>query len=587
MSQNAGLQILLYGMALLILAPALGEYMARVYQGRPGFVGRVVGPLERAIYRWTGVDPDQEMDWKSYAMAMLLFNGVGMLALYGLQRVQGWLPLNPLRWGPVSPTSAFNTAVSFVTNTDWQAYAGETTMSFLTQMMGLTVQNFLSAATGMAVAVAVIRGFARASAQTLGNFWVDLTRSVLYILLPLSVLLALFLVSQGAVQTLQGSGTVHLIQPVRLPEGRVLPEIQLPLGPVASQTAIQHLGTNGGGFFNTNAAHPFANPTPLTDFMLALALMAIPVAFAYAFGRMVGDVRQGWALLAAMLILLLVPLGVGYLAEASGNPRLAALGVDLRPSPWNPGGNMTGKEVRFGIVRSVIFTASTTGTSTGAVDAMLDAMTPLGGAMAMWLMMLGEVAPGGVGSGLYGMLAFVVVAVFVAGLMVGRTPEYLGKKIKAYEMKMAALMILIMPVLVLGLTALAVALPAGRQAAFHSGPHGFSEILYAFTSTANNNGSAFAGLDASSLFYCLTTGLAMFLGRYGTAIPALAMAGSLGRKKRIPAGAGTLPTHTPLFIAWLTSVVIIVGALNFFPALALGPVAEHLQMISAGPWMGR
>lgn len=338
MSQNAGLQILLYGMALLILAPALGEYMARVYQGRPGFVGRVVGPLERAIYRWTGVDPDQEMDWKSYAMAMLLFNAVGMLALYGLQRVQGWLPLNPLRWGPVSPTIAFNTAVSFVTNTDWQAYAGETTMSFLTQMMGLTVQNFLSAATGMAVAVAVIRGFARASAQTLGNFWVDLTRSVLYILLPLSVLLALFLVSQGAVQTLQGSVTVHLIQPVRLPEGRVLPEIQLPLGPVASQTAIQHLGTNGGGFFNTNAAHPFANPTPLTDFMLALALMAIPVAFAYAFGRMIGDVRQGWALLAAMLILLLVPLGVGYLAEASGNPRLAALGVDLRPSPWNPGG---------------------------------------------------------------------------------------------------------------------------------------------------------------------------------------------------------------------------------------------------------
>jgi K+-transporting ATPase ATPase A chain len=504
---------------------------------------------------------------------MLLFNAFGMLAVYALQRLQGWLPLNPQNFGAVPADLAFNTAASFATNTNWQAYSGETTLSYLTQMLGLTVQNFVSAATGMAILVALIRGFRGRLATTLGNFWVDLTRSTLYILLPLSLLLALLLVSQGVVQNFNPYQRVPLLQ-AKAPAA----EQVLPMGPAASQVAIKQLGTNGGGFFNTNSAHPFENPTPLTNFLEMLAILLLPAALCYTFGTMVGDPRQGWALLAAMTIILVPLLFLGVWAEESGNPKVAALGVDIQASDSQPGGNMEGKEVRFGPVNSATWAAVTTAASNGSVNAMHESFTPLGGLVPLFLMQLGEVVYGGVGSGLYGMLTFAIIAVFLAGLMVGRTPEYLGKKIEAYEVKMASLIILIPSLLVLGCTALAVTLEAGLASRHESGAHGFSELLYAFSSLGNNNGSAFAGLNANTPFYNSLGGLAMLFARYWLALPTLAIAGSLARKKVIPIGVGTLPTHTPLFVALLIGVIIIVGALTFIPALALGPIVEQLLM---------
>ncbi len=578
MTVTGVLQIGIFFLALLALVKPLGTYIMRVYSGERVFLERILGPVERLIYRFAGVEPSQEMSWKTYAVAMLLFNAAGLLFLYALQRLQGVLPLNPQGFVAVSPDLAFNTAASFVTNTNWQAYGGETTMSHLTRMLGLTAQNFLSAATGMAVAIAFIRGLARHTANTIGNFWVDLVRGTLYILLPLAVVLALLLVSQGVVQTLSAYKTVALLDPTTNADGQPVTEQTLALGPAASQIAIKHLGTNGGGFFNANSAHPFENPTPLTNFLEMLAEAVIAFSLTYTFGKMVGDTRQGWALLAVMMIILVGSTLVAYVSESAGNPRLAALGVEQTASSLNPGGNMEGKEVRFGIANSALFAVVTTGTSTGAVNSMHDSFTPLGGLVLLWLMQLGEIAPGGVGSGLYGILVFAIVAVFVAGLMVGRTPEYLGKKIEVYEMKMASLIILIMPMVVLSFTALAVVTAAGKASVFNPGPHGFSEVLYAFTSMANNNGSAFGGLNANTPFYNITGGLVMLIGRFWPAVPALALAGSLARKKKVPSSAGTLPTHTPLFILWLLSVILIVGALNFFPALALGPVAEHFLL---------
>jgi K+-transporting ATPase ATPase A chain len=586
---------------LIALAKPLGAYMARVYEGRPFGLDRVLGPLERLIYRVSGVRADEEMGWQTYAWAMMLFNLAGFVAVYALQRLQGMLPLNPQGFGAVSSDSSFNTAVSFATNTNWQGYGGETTMSYLTQMLGLTVQNFLSAAAGMAVLVALIRGLARRSAQTIGNFWVDLTRSTLYILLPLSLVLAVALVSQGVVQTFGPYAKVSVVQPTTYDEpvtdadGKpaldekgqpktkrsVLMEQMLAVGPAASQIAIKQLGTNGGGFFNVNSAHPFENPTPLSNFLELLAILLIPAALCYTFGVMVKDTRQGWAVLVAMTIMFVGLLVVCVVAEQSGNPLLAKIGVDQRASELQAGGNMEGKEVRFGIVNSALWATATTAASNGSVNAMHDSFTPIGGLVAMWMMQLGEVVYGGVGSGLYGMLIFAIVAVFVAGLMVGRTPEYLGKKIEAYEMKMASLVILIPPAVVLLGTAVAVVTAGGKATIFNPGAHGFSEALYAFSSAGNNNGSAFAGLGANTPFYNVALGLAMLFARYWLAIPTLAIAGSLARKKIVPAGAGTLPTHTPLFVALLVGVVILVGALTFIPALALGPIVEYLLMVSS------
>jgi len=570
------LQIGLYLFILLLLVKPLGSYMARVYQGERTWLGRIVGPVERLIYRILGLRADEEMDWKTYAFALLLCSLVGLLALYGLQRLQSALPLNPQHLGAVDPYTAFNTAASFTTNTNWQSYSGETTMSYLTQMLGLTVQNFLSAAAGMAVLVAVIRGFVRHSIGTVGNFWVDVTRSVLYILLPLSLILALVLVSQGVVQTFSGSHEVALLQSTDNATGQTIGQQVLAVGPVASQEAIKMLGTNGGGFFNVNSAHPFENPTPLTNFLEMLAILLIPAALCYTFGKMAGDTRKGWAILAAMTIIFVACLTVTVWAEQRGNPAITELGVDQTASDLQSGGNMEGKEVRFGITNSALWATSTTSASNGSVNSMHDSYTPLGGLMPMWLMQLGEVVYGGVGSGLYGMLAFVIIAVFVAGLMIGRTPEYLGKKIGAYEMKMASLMVLIPVMIVLLGTAIAVSIPAGRDAVLNTGAHGFSEVLYAFSSAGNNNGSAFAGLGADSPFYNIALGLAMLIGRFWLAIPALAIAGSLVDENKVPASSGTLPTHTPLFIAWLIAVVIIVGALSFLPVLSLGPLVEHL-----------
>ncbi len=578
MTANSLAQIGLYFLLLLALVKPLGWYMARVYQGQPIGLDRILGPAERFIYRLAGVRPEQEMDWKRYATALVLFSGVGLLLLYALQRLQGWLPLNPGGMGSVSPDLALNTAASFVSNTNWQNYGGETTMSYLTQMLGLTVQNFVSAASGMAVLAALIRGLARHTAWTVGNFWVDLTRTTLYILLPLAVVLALFLVAQGSVQTLSAVRTVPLLQPTIAADGSVVTEQTLALGPAASQIAIKQLGTNGGGFFNVNSAHPFENPTPLSNLAEMLAILAIPAALCYTFGKMVGDTRQGWAVLAAMILVFGGLVALATLSEQNGNPLLARLGVDRAASNVQPGGNREGKEVRFGPTNSALWAVATTVASNGSVNSMHDSYTPLGGLVPLVGMQLGEVLFGGVGSGLYGMLAFVIVAVFVAGLMVGRTPEYLGKKIEAYEMKMAALLILIMPLLVLGLTALAVVTQTGRAAVYNPGPHGFSEVMYAYTSQGNNNGSAFAGLGANNPFYNVTGAVAMLIARFWLAIPTLALAGSLAAKNKVPAGAGTLPTHGPLFVAWLVVVVILIGALNFLPALALGPVVEHLLL---------
>jgi potassium-transporting ATPase potassium-binding subunit len=570
------LQIGLYLVILILLVKPLGAYMARVFQGERVFLTRVIGPVERFIYRIVGLRPDEEMDWKTYAIAMLLFNAAGLLLVYGLQRLQSALPLNPQDLGAVRPDLAFNTAVSFATNTNWQSYGGESTMSYLTQMVGLTVQNFLSAATGIAILVALVRGFVRHSAKTIGNFWVDMTRSILYVLLPLSIILAIILVSQGVVQTFSGSQTVSLVQSTQNVSGQVVNQQVIAVGPAAAQVAIKQLGTNGGGFFNVNSAHPFENPTPLSNFLEMLAILLIPAALCYTFGKMVGDTRKGWAILAVMTIIFVAMLSVSVWAEQGGNPALSGLNVDQSASSVQSGGNMEGKEVRFGAANSALWAAATTGASSGSVNSMHDSFTPLGGLVPMWLMQLGEVVYGGVGSGLYGMLAFVIIAVFVAGLMIGRTPEYLGKKIEAYEMKMASLMVLIPVLLVLFGTAIAVTTSAGRAAVFNPGAHGFSEVLYAFSSTSNNNGSAFAGLATNTPFYNIALGFAMLFGRYWLAIPALAIAGSLVQKKKVPVTSGTLPTHTPLFIFWLIAVVVIVGALSFLPALSLGPIVEHL-----------
>jgi len=571
------LQLGLYLFVLLLLVKPLGSYMAHVYEGEHTLLTPMIRPIERLIYRIAGLRADEEMDWKTYAVAMLLFNLVGLLLLYGLQRLQSALPLNPQDLGAVRPDTAFNTAVSFVTNTNWQSYSGETTMSYLVQMLGLTVQNFLSAATGMAILIALVRGFVRHSGNTIGNFWIDMTRGILYILLPLAFVLALALVSQGVVQTFHGSQQVSLLQSAQDAGNQTIDQQTLALGPVASQVAIKQLGTNGGGFFNVNSAHPFENPTPFSNFLEMMAILLIPAALCYTFGKMVGDTRKGWAILAAMTIIFVALLSVTVWAEQSGNPAVSTLGVDQTASDLQSGGNMEGKEVRFGVANSALWATATTSASNGSVNSMHDSYTPLGGLVPMWLMQLGEVVYGGVGSGLYGMLAFVIIAVFVAGLMIGRTPEYLGKKIESYEMKMASLMVLIPVLVVLFGTAISVLVPAGKAAVYNPGAHGFSEVLYAFSSAGNNNGSAFASIGANTPYYNTILAFAMLLGRYWLAIPALAIAGSLVRKKSVPISSGTLPTHTPLFIGWLIAVVIIVGALSFLPALSLGPLVEHLM----------
>ncbi len=599
MTTNGWLQIGLSLIVLVALAKPLGWYMARVYEGRSIWLDRLLGPVERAIYRLCGIREREEMGWKEYGIATLVFSAAGFFLLYAMQRWQGVLPMNPQKFGAVSPDLSFNTAASFITNTNWQAYGGETTMSDLTQMVGLTVQNFVSAAAGMAVLVALIRGLARKSAETIGNFWVDLVRTTLYILLPLSFVFSIVLVSQGMVQTFSDYQRVKLLQPVTYDnpvtdangkpvldengqpktEKVTVTEQTVAVGPAASQVAIKQLGTNGGGFFNVNSAHPFENPTPLANFLEVLAILLIPAALCYTFGKMVGDTRQGWAVLAAMTIVLVVFIAWTYWAESAGNPLLARLGVDQTSSATQPGGNMEGKEVRFGIANSILWATATTAASNGSVNSMHDSFTPLGGLAPLFLIQFGEVIFGGVGSGLYGMLVFAIIAVFVAGLMVGRTPEYLGKKIEAYEMKMAALLILVMPMVVLSLTAVAVVTDAGKSSIFNPGPHGFSEILYAYSSMGNNNGSAFGGLSANTPFYNLTGGIAMLIARFWWIIPTLALAGSLARKKAVPAGLGTLPTHTPLFIVLLVGTVVLVGALTFIPALALGPIVEQIIMI--------
>jgi len=596
------LQIALYLVLLIALAKPLGLYMANVYEHRTGWRTRVLGPLENGIYRVAGVDPARDMRWTEYALAMLAFNLVGALVVYALQRLQQYLPLNPQSMAAVSADSSFNTATSFVTNTNWQGYAGEATMSYATQMLGLTVQNFVSAATGMAVLVALIRGFARRQASGIGNFWADLVRSALYILLPLSLVLAVALVSQGVVQTFDGAATVQLVEqplayeqpktdadgnPVKDASGNAVTEKAstteqtIALGPAASQVAIKQLGTNGGGFYNVNSAHPLENPTPIANFLEMLAILLIPAALCCTFGRMIGDPRQGWALLAAMTIVLAALLASAYVAESVPNPALTTAGVAAGADPNAIGANLEGKEVRFGVANSVIWATVTTAASNGSVNAMHDSLMPLTGMVSMWLMQLGEVIFGGVGSGLYGMVMFAIVAVFIAGLMIGRTPEYLGKKLGAFEIKMASIAILVPPLLVLLGTAVAVMVEAGKAGVANPGAQGFGEILYAFSSASNNNGSAFAGLSANTPFYNTALGIVMLFARYWLAIPVLALAGALAAAKTVPASEGTLPTHTPLFVIVLLGTVVTVGALTFVPALALGPVAEHLQLFAA------
>jgi K+-transporting ATPase ATPase A chain len=594
------LQIALFLAVLIGAAWPLGVYMARVIAGERTALTPVLGPVERSVYRLAGVVPDEEQTWKQYTLSVLLFSMLGFLVVYLLQRLQQFLPLNPQGFGAVTPDSAFNTAVSFASNTNWQGYGGETTMSYLTQMLGLGVQNFVSAASGIAVLAALVRGFTRRQATGVGNFWADLTRSTVHVLLPLSLVLALALVSQGVVQSFGAYGSVTLVEPatVQMPvtddSGQPVTDAAgnavtrettvrkqtIPLGPAASQVAIKQLGTNGGGFFNANAAHPFENPTPLSNFLEVLAILLIPAALCITFGRMVGDERQGWALLATMLVIF-VPLTLGsYAAEQSGNPRLDARMVDMEPSALHSGGNMEGKEVRFGIANSALWASATTAASNGSVNSMHDSFTPLGGLVPMWLMQLGEVVFGGVGSGLYGMLMFAIVAVFIAGLMVGRTPEYLGKKIEAYEVKMASLVLLLPCLVVLVGTAITTAVPEAAARVGNPGSRGFSEILYAFSSAGNNNGSAFGGISVSNPFYNFALAAAMWISRFWLMIPVLAIAGSLAAKRTVAVTSGTLPTHTPLFVALLAGVVILVGALTFVPALALGPVVEHLQLVA-------
>jgi len=598
MTANGLLQIGLYFLILLALVKPLGSYMANVYQGETFWASRILGPFERLLYRIFGINPDEEMSWKTYAAAAIIFKTGCFLLLYLILRMQGILPLNPRGFAGVSPDLAFNTAVSFITNTNWQSYGGESTLSYLTQMTGLTVQNFVSAGQGMAILVALIRGFTRRSAKTIGNYWVDMTRSILYILLPLSLILAIALVSQGVVQNFSPYKNMPLLQAINYDNPKVdadgkpvtgldgkqvtepakANEQTLPFGPAASQIAIKQLGTNGGGFFNVNSAHPFENPTPLSNLLEMLALLSIPAALCYTFGRMVGDRRQGWALLIVMLIVFIPLLLFCYYNEQAGNPLLVAAGVNQTAGDFQPGGNMEGKELRFGVANSALFASITTATSCGAVNSMHDSFSPLGGLVPMILMQLGEVIFGGVGSGLYGMLAFAMVAVFVSGLMVGRTPEYLGKKIEAFEMKMVALVILVPASFVLLGTAVSSVTAAGTAGISNPGPHGVSQILYAFSSASNNNGSAFGGLSANTRFYNTLLGIAMLFGRFWTMVPIIAVAGSLASKKYVTPSAGTLPTHTPLFVLFLAGIIIIVGALTFLPGLALGPIAEHLTL---------
>ena len=594
MNAPAWIQLAAFLAMLLLLAWPLARAIEAVLDGRFGWGRRIEAPL----YRLAGVDPEREQGWLAYATGLLVFNGLGVLAVYALQRLQPVLPLNPQGMGAVSPDSAFNTAVSFVTNTNWQGYGGEATMSYLTQMLALTVQNFLSAATGIAVVVALMRGFVRHSARAIGNVWVDLARVTLWVLLPLSFVVALLLAGQGVIQNLkpyQDVRTVEAVtwqqpklgadgQPVKDDQGQPVLEDQssqtqaLAMGPVASQLAIKMLGTNGGGFFNANSAHPFENPTALANFLQMLSIFLIPAALVFVFGRMVGDLRQGWALLAAMAAVFVVAVVGATLAEQQGNPVLASLGADQAASATQAGGNMEGKETRFGINASALFAVITTAASCGAVNSMHDSYTPLGGAVPLVMMQLGEVIFGGAGAGLYGMLVFAIMAVFIAGLMIGRTPEYLGKKIEAHEMKMVAIAILATPLLVLLGTAVAVLAEAGRAGIANPGPHGFSEVLYALTSAANNNGSAFAGLSANTPFYNSLLALAMWFGRFAVIVPVLAIAGSLAAKKRIAVTEGTLPTHGALFVVLLIGTVLLVGLLNYVPALALGPVVEHLML---------
>ncbi len=583
---------------LFTLAWPLGKILARVGDGGavPGL--NWLAPVERLLYRASGVAPEQGMGWKAYAIALLVFNMIGALFVFALQRLQAWLPLNPQALANVSPDSSFNTAVSFVSNTNWQGYGGEQTMSYLTQMLALTGQNFFSAATGIAVVYALIRGFTARSAGSIGNFWVDVTRSTLYVLLPLSLLLSVFLMGQGVIQNFAPYQEVQLIEPVAYSvpatgaDGQPVEDAQgqavmqsvragtqtIAMGPVASQEAIKLIGTNGGGFFNANSAHPFENPTPLSNFAQMLAIFLIPAGLCFAFGHLVGDRRQGLAVLAAMSLIFVAATLAVMGAEQAAHPQLAALGVDQVASAQQAGGNMEGKEARFGIAASSLFAAITTAASCGAVNAMHDSFSPLGGAVPMLLMQLGEVIFGGVGSGLYGMLVFAILAVFIAGLMIGRTPEYLGKKIQSHEMKMSSIAILVTPVLVLAGTAIAVTLDAGKAGIANPGAHGFSEILYAFSSAANNNGSAFAGLSANTPFYNTMLAIAMWFGRFAVIVPVLAIAGSLAAKPRLAANPGTMPTHGPVFVFLLVGVVLLVGVLNYVPALALGPVVEHLQL---------
>jgi K+-transporting ATPase ATPase A chain len=593
----AFLALLILG-AVIACAKPLGQYIANVMEGRATIASRIGGPLERLIYRVCGTDPSQEMTWAHYAVALLVFNLFGALVIYALQRLQPWLPLNPQHQSAVSADSAFNTSVAFVTNTDWQGYSGESTMSYLTQMAGLTVQNYLSAATGLAVAVVLIRGFIRHSTDRIGNFWVDVTRSSLYLLLPLSMLLALVLVGQGVIQNFDSYQTATTIEkltfdnPMTDPDGNAIKDVNgnavtesvttqaqtLPMGPVASQESIKELGTNGGGFFNANSAHPYENPTTLSNVLEIAAIFLIPFALTYTFGRMVGDTRQGWALMIAMLVLFAALATTAFVSEQNGNPSFAGNGVDSQATSAQSGGNMEGKETRFGIAASALFAAATTATSCGAVNSMHDSMTPIGGFVPLFLMQLGELTPGGVGTGIYTILIFAILGVFIAGLMIGRTPEYLGKKIEAREMKLASIFILTTPMVVLAGTAIAVVTLGGKAGVSNPGAHGFSEILYAFTSAGNNNGSAFAGLSANTEFYNMALGIAMWLGRFWPIVAALAIGGSLASKKRIPVTEGTMPTHGPLFIALLIGTILLIGVLNYVPALALGPLVEHFML---------
>lgn len=582
MSGAGWMQMLLYIVLLLALAWPLGQWIARIYQGEIPHWLAWLKPLERLTYRLCGVRSDEEMRWSRYALALLLFNVLGLLLVYALQRLQGVLPLNPDGLPGTTADLAMNTAISFASNTNWQSYSGEATMSYLTQMLGLTVQNFVSAATGMAVLVALVRGFVRRESDSIGNFWVDLTRGTVYVLLPLSLLLAVALAGQGVVQSFAPAQPIELVETIPASgETAAISTQSVARGPVASQVAIKQLGTNGGGFYNTNSAHPLENPTPLSNFLQLLAILLIPAALCFSFGRLVGDRRQGIAVLSAMTIVFVALLAVCTWAEQSGNPQFAALGVDQTASDSQPGGNMEGKEARFGIGASTLWATATTAASNGSVNSMHDSYTPLGGLIPMWLMQLGEVIFGGVGSGLYGMLLFALIAVFIAGLMIGRTPEYLGKKIEAYEVQMATTAILVPAFMVLLGTALLLQVPAGRAGIYNPGVHGFSEALYALSSAGNNNGSAFGGVSANSPFWNSLLGVAMFFARFWVIVPVLAIAGSLAAKKSVPAGAGTLPTHTPLFVVLLIGTVIIVGALTFVPALALGPIVEHLQLSTA------